>query len=216
MADSKPCFRGCDIQCLGPGSKETINYQYMKITKHSVVALTYELVVDGQVADKCTEEKPLEFIQGMGYLLPKFEGNIEGLEAGEEFSFTLEAKDGYGEIDPQRIIDLPVDAFRDPQGNLLTELLYAGNVVTLVNQLGQPVPAKILEVGISGVKMDINHPMAGKTLNFRGKIVSVREASEKELKEGLHGELVHNCNCSGGCNGDCESGCEGGCEGGCQ
>lgn len=188
----------------------------MKIKEHSVVALTYELTVDGAVADKCTEEKPLEFIQGMGYLLPQFEANIAGLEVGDSFAFTLSAKDGYGEVDPQRIIDLPVEAFKDQNGNLLTELMVVGNTVTLVNQLGQPVPAKIVEVGKESVKMDINHPMAGKTLNFTGKIVNVREATEKEIKEGLHGEFVHNCNCGGGCNGGECGGCgQEGCNGDC-
>lgn len=188
----------------------------MKIKEHSVVALTYELTVDGAVADKCTEEKPLEFIQGMGYLLPQFEANIAGLEAGDPFAFTLSAKDGYGEIDPQRIIDLPVDAFKDQNGKLLTELMVVGNTVTLVNQLGQPVPAKIVEVGTESVKMDINHPMAGKTLNFTGKIMNVREATEKEIKEGLHGEFVHSCNCGGGCNGGECGGCgQEGCNGDC-
>lgn len=187
----------------------------MKIQKNSVVALTYELIVDGQVADKCTEERPLEFIQGMGYLLPRFEANIAGLGKGDSFAFTLSAKDGYGEVDPQRIIDLPVEAFKDQDGKLLTELMVVGKTVTLVNQVGQPVPAKILEVGDKTVKMDINHPMAGKTLNFTGKITDVREATEKELKEGLHGELVNNCGCNGGC-GSCGNGegCEGGC--GCE
>ena len=45
----------------------------MKIEKNAVVALTYELNVDGQIADKCTAERPLSFIQGLGYLLPKLE-----------------------------------------------------------------------------------------------------------------------------------------------
>jgi len=68
--------------------------------------------------------------------------------------------------------------------------------------------------------MDLNHPMAGKTLNFSGEIVSVREATEKELFEGLHGEFVqhHECNCHGGCHeGGCEGGChEGECDGECD
>ena len=64
--------------------------------------------------------------------------------------------------------------------------------------------------------MDFNHPMAGKTLHFTGKVESVREATEKELTEGLHGEFVPREGCSkchGGCHGDCEGGCEGECEG---
>jgi FKBP-type peptidyl-prolyl cis-trans isomerase SlyD len=61
--------------------------------------------------------------------------------------------------------------------------------------------------------MDLNHQMAGKTLHFKGEVISVREATEKELTEGLHGEYVHTCGgCGGGCHGGgCgDSGC-GGC-----
>ena len=190
----------------------------MKIEKNAVVALTYELNVDGQIADKCTTERPLSFIQGLGYLLPKFEEAIAGLSAGDKFAFTLSPADGYGEVDPERIIDLPIAAFTDPEGKIRHDLLIEGSAITLVNQFGQPVPAKILKVSSDTVKVDVNHPMAGKTLNFSGEIVEVRAATEKELKEGLHGELAGGCSgCGGHCGeGECEGcGSEGGCEGGC-
>ncbi len=192
----------------------------MKIDKNTVVALTYELNVDGQTVDRCTVEKPLDFIQGMGYLLPKFEEAIAGLEAGEKFEFTLNPKDGYGEIDPERIIDLPVEAFSDHDGKIRHDLLVEGSGITLVNQYGQPVPAKILKVEAKTVKVDVNHPMAGKTLNFKGEIVNVRPATEKEIAEGLHGELAGGCSgCGGKCgDGGCGEGCgngESGCGEGC-
>ena len=179
----------------------------MKIEKNTVVALTYELEVDGQIVDKCTVEWPLDFIHGMGYLLPKFEEEVAGLEAGDKFEFTLTPEEGYGVVDPQRIIDLPVEAFSDQEGNVRHDLLVEGSNITLVNQFGQPVPAKILKVEAKTVKVDVNHPMAGKTLNFKGEIVNVRPATEKEIKEGLHGELAGGCS---GCGGNCgEGGCEG-------
>ena len=99
----------------------------MKIDKNAVVALTYELIVDGKIADKCTVERPLSFIQGMGYLLPKFEEAIAGLNAGDKFAFTLSPADGYGEVDPERIIDLPIAAFTDPEGKIRHDLLIEGN-----------------------------------------------------------------------------------------
>ncbi len=179
----------------------------MKIEKNTVVALTYELDVDGQIVDKCTVERPLDFIHGMGYLLPRFEEEIAGLEAGDKFAFTLSPEEGYGEVDPKMVIDLPVEAFSDQTGKIRHDLLVEGSSVTLVNQYGHPVPAKIVKVEAKTVKVDVNHPMAGKTLNFKGEIVNVRPATEKEIQEGLHGELAGGCS---GCGGNCgDGGCEG-------
>lgn len=200
----------------------------MKIEKNKVVALTYELNVEGEMVDKATQERPLEFIQGMGYLLPLFEKNVEGKEPGDKFAFTLEAKDGYGEWALENVIDLPKSAF-EVDGKIREDLMVVGNIIPLMNPMGGVMPAKILEVKEDAVKMDLNHPMAGKTLNFSGEVLSVREATEKELAEGLHGEFAQvnghhecGCGCEGGCHeGGCEGGChegechEGGCEGGC-
>ena len=175
----------------------------MKIGKNKVVELCYELVVDGEIADKTTKERPLDYIHGTGSLLEKFEQNIEGLEPGGKFSFTLTPAEGYGEVDPDRIIDLPKEAF-EVNGQIMEDLLVPGTTIPMINGKGGVVPGKVLEVSEKTVKMDLNSPMAGKTLNFSGEIVSVREATEKELKEGLHGEYVHHCNCGdshGGCCG---------------
>ena len=105
--------------------------------------------------------------------------------------------------------------FKGPDGNYMEEFMKVGAQVPLVNSMGQMVPGVVVGVGEDTVKMDLNSPMAGKTLNFTGEVISVREATEKELKEGLHGELVHS-NCKGGCGCGCEGGnCDGGdCEGG--
>ena len=180
----------------------------MKITNDKVVVLTYELEVEGQIVDKCTAEKPLDYIQGAGTLLQHFEMNLAGKEPGDKFDFILTPENGYGEVDPERIIDLPMEIFT-VEGKVMDEFLKVGALVPLVNGQGQMVPGKVLEVGEKTVKVDLNHMMAGKTLHFTGAIVDVREATEKELKEGLHGEYVHsNCGCQGGCGcGDHHDGC---------
>ena len=191
----------------------------MKIAQNTVVEFCYELEVDGQIVDHTTKEKPLDYIHGTGNLLPKLEAHIEGMEAGSRFDVTLSPADGYGEIEPERIIDLPKAAF-EVNGEIREDLLVPGNTIPMMNSMGSVIPGKVVEVTEDTVKMDLNHPMAGKTLHFTGEILTVREATEKELTEGLHGELVHSCGC-GGCHGgdgecgDCDSGC-GGCGGGCH
>lgn len=176
----------------------------MKISDEKVVSLTYELIVDGEVKDKTTEENPLEFIFGLGYLLPEFEKNIEGLEPGGSFAFKLSPENGYGVFDPQAVIDLPKSIFvRD--GEIQEGLLEIGRVIPMMNQQGGIMPGKVVAVTEDTVRMDFNHELAGKELNFSGKIVAVRDATEEELTNGLHGERAQQ-----GCSGQCSS-CGGGC-----
>ena len=184
----------------------------MKIAQNTVVEFSYELEVEGQVVDRTTKEKPLDYIHGTGSLLPKLEAHIEGMQTGDKFEITLAPADAYGEVDPQRIIDLPKAAF-EVNGEVREDLLVPGNTIPMMNSMGGVIPGVVLEVTADSVKMDLNHQMAGKTLHFTGEIVSVREATEKELTEGLHGEYVHSCGC-GGCHGGECGGHDGEC-GGC-
>ena len=182
----------------------------MKISPNAVVEFSYELEVDGKVVDQCPKERPLDYIHATGSLLPKLEAAIEGMEPGCTFDVTLAPADGYGEVDPSRIIDRPKSAF-EVNGEIREDLLVPGTTIPMMNSMGGVIPGVVLEVTKDSVKMDLNHQMAGKTLHFKGEVVSVREATEKELTEGLHGEFVHTCGCGGchGHDGDC-GGCEGG------
>jgi FKBP-type peptidyl-prolyl cis-trans isomerase SlyD len=182
----------------------------MKIEQNKVVEFCYELEVDGKIVDQTTKERPLDYIHGTGSLLPKLEAHIEGMEPGATFDVTLSPAEGYGEVEPERIIDLPKSAF-EVNGEVREDLLVPGNTIPMMNSMGGVIPGVVVEVTADTVKMDLNHQMAGKTLHFKGEILTVREATEKELTEGLHGEYVHSCGC-GGCHGhggDC-GGCEGG------
>ena len=174
----------------------------MTIQDEKVVSLTYTLLVDGEVKDQATEEQPLEFIFGLGYLLPRFEENIKGKAVGDNFEFVLSPEDGYGIYDAQAVVELPKHIF-EVDGKIQEQLLFEGNVIPMMNQAGGVIPGKVLEVGEAHVKMDFNHDLAGKELHFTGKVVGIRDATEKELTEGLHGERAcsHDCSsCSGGCS----------------
>lgn len=178
----------------------------MKIAKDKVVAISYELIVEGKTADKAGAEKPLEYIHGTGMLLPKFEAELEGKDVGESFAFTLTPEEGYGEFNPQYVFDIPKSSFT-VDGILREDLLKVGNIIPMLNSAGQVIQGTVAGIAEDTVKMNFNHPMAGKTLNFSGKVESVRDASEKELNEGLHGEYLPKDGCE--CNGNCEHGnCE--------
>ncbi len=194
----------------------------MKIQKNKVVAVSYELEVEGKTADKAGSDAPLEYIHGTGMLLPKFEAALDGKVAGDPFEFRLSPEEGYGTYNPNYLVQLPMEAFII-DGRTATELLVVGRTLPMLNSEGQVVQGTIAAVGEKTVTMDFNHPMAGKTLHFTGKVEAVREATEKELTEGLHGEYLpkegcghchkggcHDGDCGGGCGEDC--GCEGDCD----
>ena len=154
----------------------------MKVQNNKVVAVSYALEVEGRIADQSAPGAPLEYIHGTGMLLPKFEAALLDKEPGDGFDFVLSPEDGYGVYEPNYKFDIPKSAFAI-DGKVREDLLVIGRAVT----------------------MDFNHPMAGKTLHFTGKVESVRSATDKELTEGLHGEYLppeeHECpHGKGGCH----------------
>jgi len=172
----------------------------MKVENNKVVAVSYALEVEGKIADKSAPGNPLEYIHGTGMLLPKFEGALEGKEPGDSFDFVLSPEDGYGTYDPKYLVDLPKTAFAI-DGQVREDLLVVGRTIPMLNQAGQVVQGTVSKVTDTTVTMDFNHPMAGKTLHFTGKVESVRGATDKELTEGLHGEYLPPEEGCGGCHG---------------
>lgn len=182
----------------------------MKIAENLFVSLAYELNVNGEVVDSANAERPLDFIFGMGMLLPAFEGHIAGKEVGEAFSFTLTPEDGYGVINEQAVVELPKDIFM-VDGVVADQLLTVGNALPMGDSQGNRMMGVIKAIGETSVTMDFNHPMAGKTLNFSGSVLAVREANEEDSAKffGTGG----GCSCGeGGCGSDCEGGCDEGCD----
>lgn len=163
----------------------------MKIKKNTVPSVTYELVVEGEVVDQTDKSKPLTFLMGAGSMIPGFERQLEGLEKGDKYEFSIQPEEGYGEVDQKAIVDLPKDVFV-VDGVLKEELLVIGNEIPMQDNKGNQLQGTIVEIGNDTVKMDFNHQLAGKVLNFTGEVIDVREASEDEINHGhLHGPEGH-------------------------
>ena len=167
----------------------------MKAAPNTVVKLTYELrnEPNGQVVDAADKESPFAFLFGHGNVLDKFEKNLEGLIAGNQFNFELSAEDGYGEYDEQAVIQLDKNVFA-VDGKVQDEMLFVGNVVPLQDQNGNPFQGRIVNIILDKVTVDLNHPFAGKPLLFSGEVVEVREAHQVELEHGHvheHGDHSH-------------------------
>lgn len=158
------------------------------IKPNAVVGVSYQLKLsNGELADEATSEQPLLFIHGIGQTLPDFDSNLSGLSIGDNFEFTLTAEQGYGEHNPNYVVDLEKQIFEGP--DVPEDLLTVGNMLPMQDQEGNPLDGKVLEVGDATVKMDFNHPLAGESLNFTGTVLSIREATPEELSHGhVHGE----------------------------
>ncbi len=166
----------------------------MKVGKNKVVTLTYTLHANdenGEIIQKVDESRPFVHLFGVGTLLPDFEKNLEGLEPGDEFAFSLTAEQGYGKSNPEMILDLDKKIF-EIDGKVDENIVFEGNTITMQDQNGNPIEGKVVNVGENSVKMDFNHPLAGQNLFFKGKILDVREATEEELAHGhVHGDGGH-------------------------
>lgn len=168
----------------------------MKIEKNKVVTLTYELRIideDGEqsLIETANEEQPMVFIYGMSGLPDQFEDNLEGLNSGDSFDFKLDTEDGYGEYNDEAVVDLPKNVF-EVEGSVPDNMLEEGNYIPMSDSEGNQLQGRVVEVGDDTVKMDFNHPLAGKELYFKGKVENVREATPEELHHGhVHGAGGH-------------------------
>lgn len=157
----------------------------MKIEKDRVVRFHYSVAEAGQPEQETSRNgEPLAILIGHGNIIPGLEKAMEGHEAGDSFGVDVVAADAYGERREglgQRI----------PKKHFGNQALQPGMQVVLNTNVG-PRAVTIEKVGMTVVDVDLNHPMAGKTLEFDVELVEVREASDEEKAHGhVHGEGGH-------------------------
>ncbi|OGS41503.1 MAG: hypothetical protein A2506_08585 [Elusimicrobia bacterium RIFOXYD12_FULL_66_9] len=143
--------------------------EVVMIASGSKVSIHYTLTVDGAIVDSSTGREPLEYVQGQGMLVPGIEAGLAGAVAGEKRHVTVPAKEGYGESVPDLLIKTPRQALAHLEG------LAVGAVVRGEGPEG-PFRAIVRELTEAEATLDLNHPLAGKTLDFDVEVVSVAGA----------------------------------------
>ena len=136
------------------------------IKSGSKVTLHYVLTVEGQVVDSTEGKEPLVYLHGNGDLIPGFEENLEGMKVGDKKEFQVNPEKGYGSHDPHAVEKVPLEHFEE--GNNLEK----GQQIT--GTVGdKEFHATVMDILEEHVVLDLNHPLAGKDLNFEVEIVAV-------------------------------------------
>lgn len=163
--------------------------QPIKIADNIVVTMDYELRIDGEIVDTSEDGDPIVFLQGAGQIIPGLEKAIYGLTAGDKKSVTVGPADGYGEIDPDSIVEVPKDEFPEDFPLELGVEITVNTEDEDDESLEEEMEATIVAVNEETVTLDFNHPLAGKTLDFAVNILEVREATAEEIEHGhVHGD----------------------------
>jgi FKBP-type peptidyl-prolyl cis-trans isomerase SlyD len=149
-----------------------------KVADDVVVSIDYSLTVEGQVVDSTEGDEPLQFLQGHQNIIPGLEKELNGMKIGDSKKVVVSPDEAYGEIDEENIIEVPRDEFP-------TEIpLEIGTELEVKNADGEVLTATISEISEKTVKLDFNHPLAGKQLTFDVTVIDLRDATEEELTHG--------------------------------
>lgn len=179
----------------------------MKIGDLKVGKLTYTIQADdanGEILERATEDKPRVMMFGVGRIMKSFSDGLQGLEAGDDFAFTISPDHAFGSHNDEKVMAVAIDAFMEGD-RIREDLLVIGNRVKLQDSEGHTFEGKIMEMKGDHVVMDFNHPLAGHSLFVKGKVLEVRDPTLEEMDEEVEYRKTHQSH--GHCH---DHGCEDG------
>lgn len=169
-----------------------------RLTEDKVGKLTYSIYVIENGEETLLEsvglgdhdhdhDDGLEYLHGWENIVPGLEKALEGKEAGYKFDLVLQPDDAYGDYDPDMVEEIPRDEFEfDEQDVELKE----GMEIEMMDEDGDIIEGTVLEIKNDVVRVDLNPPLAGKTVRYKGQLISVRDATEEELDWGFPSSLM--------------------------
>lgn len=183
----------------------------MENSKNRFMSISYSLYIDEdgkqRLVEKTSDDQPFQFISGFGIALDSFEKELTPLAKGASFDFSLTKDQAYGDYHNELVQELGREVF-SINGHFDHEHIYQDAVIMMQNEEGNRFNARVLEVGEEKVKIDLNHPLAGETLYFKGEVLENREATEDEinhLMKHLTGACGSGCeSCGHDCGDDCD------------
>jgi peptidylprolyl isomerase len=140
----------------------------MQVKSGDVVRVHYTgTLLDGSQFDSSVGRNPLEFTVGAGQMIAGFDAGVVGMTVGEKKTIQIDPDHGYGQKNPEAIIEFPAE---NVPADMKVEV---GMKLNLQNQHGQPVPVEVIEVKEDVIIMDANHFLAGKDLVFEVELVEI-------------------------------------------
>jgi FKBP-type peptidyl-prolyl cis-trans isomerase 2 len=135
-----------------------------------LVSFDYTLKgTDGKVIETSKGREPLKYVHGQRMMIPGLEKELAGMKVGDEKHVTVKPEDAYGPINKNAFQEVPKD-------KIPSNGLKVGAILAAKSPEGRVIPMRVSEIKDKTVVMDMNHPMAGKTLVFDVKIVDVQLA----------------------------------------
>jgi len=122
---------------------------------------------DGKTIQTNKGKDPLKYVQGQHMMIPGLEKELAGMKVGQEKHVKIKPEDAYGSVDPKAVQEVPKD-------QIPPEAQKVGAVLSGRNPQGMPITATVKEVKDKTVVVDLNHPMAGKTLVFDVKVLDIQ------------------------------------------
>jgi FKBP-type peptidyl-prolyl cis-trans isomerase 2 len=134
----------------------------------AVVSFEYTLTdQNGAVLDSSKGKAPMTYTQGNGQIIPGLESQLVGMKLNEEKKITVKPEDAYGPVNPQAFQEVPKD-------KLPPDALKVGAILMASGPQVQGLPVRVHEIRENTVIIDLNHPLAGKTLIFDVKVVDIK------------------------------------------
>ncbi|WP_288918852.1 FKBP-type peptidyl-prolyl cis-trans isomerase [uncultured Prevotella sp.] len=188
---------------------------------HRFLKVNYKMYTTKDGVTKLVEKtdgfKPLTFYSGIGMVLEGFENGILNHASDGSFDFTLSPSEAYGEYDAEGVMALDKQQFlRD--GVLDSTFIHVDAYIPLNDADGKMIFGRVTKITDTDVVVDLNHPLAGFTVSFKGTVDTDRDATDDEIQQFLDQQQAHHCgHCGGGCHGgddDGHCGCHSGCHSG--
>lgn len=146
-----------------------------KVQDGDTVSLHYTGTLDdGTVFDSSESGQPLSFTVGSGEVIQGFEEGVRGMEVGETRDISIEPDRAYGEYYEELVRVVPREAF--PPN--VTPAIGMGFELELPS--GQTLPVRIIDIEGEEVTLDANHLLAGETLNFNIRLLSVDGSAQAQ------------------------------------